>query len=119
MINIYVGNLSFNTTEAELREAFSAYGEVLKASIVKDRETNRPRGFAFVEMANQNEGQSAIAGLNGKDLGGRNISCNEARERPARSGGGGGGGGYGGGGGGGRGGYGGGGGGGRDRGSRY
>jgi cold-inducible RNA-binding protein len=91
VFNIYVGNLSFNTTEAELRAAFEAHGEVTKASIVKDRETDRPRGFAFVEMANAQDGRNAVEALNGTSLGGRNISCNEARERPARSGGGGGG----------------------------
>lgn len=84
MINIYVGNLSFNTTEADLRDAFNEFGEVTKASIVKDRETDRPRGFAFVEMTSQSEGRSAISALNGKDLGGRIITCNEARDRPAK-----------------------------------
>ncbi len=92
-MNIYVGNLSYNASESELRDAFAAYGEVVRASIVMDRETNRSRGFAFVEMADAQEGRNAISALNGTPLGGRNISCNEARERQPRSGGGGGGGG--------------------------
>jgi RNA recognition motif-containing protein len=108
MTNIYVGNLSFRATEAELSEAFSQYGTVSKASIVMDRETGRSRGFGFVEMNNANEAQAAIQGLNESMLGDRKISCNEARERESRSSGGGGG--YGGGGGGGYGGGGGGGG---------
>ncbi|MCE2785600.1 MAG: RNA-binding protein, partial [Pirellula sp.] len=93
MTNIYVGNLSFRATEAELSEAFSQYGTVSKASIVMDRETGRSRGFGFVEMNNANEAQAAIQGLNESMLGDRKISCNEARERESRSSGGGGGGG--------------------------
>jgi RNA recognition motif-containing protein len=132
--NIYVGNLSFKATESDLRDAFSAFGEVSKVSIIVDRETNRSRGFAFVEMPNSQEAKSAIAGLNQTTVADREISCNEAREREdrpsggggSRYGGGGGGGGRSGGGGGGRsgggGGYesrGGGGGGGGGRGGRY
>lgn len=132
--NIYVGNLSFKATESDLRDAFSAFGEVSKVSIIVDRETNRSRGFAFVEMPNSQEAKSAIAGLNQTTVADREISCNEAREREdrpsgggSRYGGGGGGGRSGGGGGGGRsgggGGYesrgGGGGGGGGGRGGRY
>ena len=130
--NIYVGNLSFKATESDLRDAFSAFGEVSKVSIVVDRETNRSRGFAFVEMPNSQEAKSAIAGLNQTTVADREISCNEAREREDRPSGGGsrygggGGGGRSGGGGGGRsgggGGYesrGGGGGGGGGRGGRY
>jgi RNA recognition motif-containing protein len=133
--NIYVGNLSFKATESDLRDAFSAFGEVSKVSIIVDRETNRSRGFAFVEMPNSQEAKSAIAGLNQTTVADREISCNEAREREDRpsggggsryGGGGGGGGRSGGGGGGGRsgggGGYesrGGGGGGGGGRGGRY
>ncbi len=83
-MNIYVGNLSFNASETELRDAFSAYGDVVRASIVTDRETNRSRGFGFVEMANSHEGRSAVSGLNGASIGGRNITCNEARERTSR-----------------------------------
>jgi RNA recognition motif-containing protein len=111
MKNIYVGNLSFSTTEDELREAFSQYGTVTKVQIVNDRETGRSRGFAFVEM--ESGGDEAIAAMNGAQFGGRSLTVNEARPREDRGGGGGGGGGRGGygGGGGGRGGYGGGGGG--------
>ena len=93
--NIYVGNLSFKTTESELREAFGRYGEVSRATIVMDRETNRSRGFGFVEMPNSQEARAALTGLNGANLGDRSITCNEARERESRGprGGGGGGGG--------------------------
>ena len=95
-MNIYVGNLSFNTTERELEEAFASYGEVQSARIAMDRDTNRPRGFGFVEMANQAEAEAAIAGLNGQELQGRTLTVNEARPREDRgSRGGGGGGGYG------------------------
>jgi hypothetical protein len=114
---LYIGNLSFQTTEDTLRNALSEGGRTVKEiSIPADRETGRPRGFAFVEMGNQADADGAIAAWNGKQLDGRPLRVNEAQERPARSGGGGGGGGGrgfgGGGGGGGRGGYGGGGGGG-------
>jgi RNA recognition motif-containing protein len=116
MKNIYVGNLSFDTTEAELREAFSQYGNVSKVQIVNDRETGRSRGFAFVEM--ESGGDEAIAAMNGQQLKGRSLTVNEAKPREDRGGGGGGGrGGYGGGGG--RGGYGGGGGGRGGSGGRY
>jgi uncharacterized membrane protein YgcG len=95
---LYVGNLSYNATETDLRDAFAAIGhEVAEAKIVLDRDTGRPRGFAFVEMATDAGAQAAIAELNGKDLQGRTIAVSEARER---TGGGGGGGGFGGGGGG-------------------
>lgn len=94
MTNIFVGNLSFRTTESELRDAFSQYGNVSKVSIVMDRETGRSRGFGFVEMDDSNEARAAIEGLNQSSLGDRTISCNEARERESRSSGGGGGGGY-------------------------
>ncbi len=107
---LYVGNLSYSTTEADLRDAFVATGhEVAEVKLVLDRDTGRPRGFAFVEMATDAGAQNAIENLNGKDLQGRSIAVSEARER---TGGGGGRGGFGGGGGGGRGGFGGGGGGG-------
>jgi cold-inducible RNA-binding protein len=113
-MNLYVGNMSFSTTEDALRQLFSQFGTVTKASLVMDRETGRPRGFAFVEMSEG--GQAAIDALNGRDLDGRALTVNEAKPRESRGGGGGGGGGgYGGGGGGrsgGGGGYGGGGGGG-------
>ena len=119
---LYVGNLSFNTTQNELTDAFSAFGTVSETNLMMDRETGRPRGFAFVTMGSSDEAQQAIAALNGKEMGGRALTVNEAKPREERSGGGGGGGGggrreYGGGGGsgGGYGGGGGGGGGGRGR----
>jgi RNA recognition motif-containing protein len=103
-LNIYVGNLSFDTSERDLEAAFAIYGAVTSARIATDRDTNRPRGFGFVEMGNQTEAEAAIAGLNGTDLQGRTLTVNEARPREDRGGGGGGGrrggGGYGGGGGG-------------------
>jgi RNA recognition motif-containing protein len=109
---LYVGNLSYSTTEADLRDAFVATGhEVAEVKLVLDRDTGRPRGFAFVEMVTDAGAQNAIENLNGKDLQGRSIAVSEARERTGGGGGGGRGGfGGGGGGGGGRGGFGGGGG---------
>lgn len=99
-MNIYVGNLSYDTNDNELREAFGAYGTVTDARVIEDKYTGRSRGFAFVEMANKDEGEKAIAEMNGKNLGGRTLTVNEARPREDRPrGGGGGGGGYGGGGG--------------------
>ena len=92
MYNIYVGNLSFDTSESDLRGAFEAHGEVLKASIVTDRDTGRSRGFGFVEMDSAEDGRKAIEALNETDLGGRNLTVNEAKPRAPRSGGGGGGG---------------------------
>ncbi len=101
---LYVGNLPFDVDEAQLRPLFQEGGrEVTEVKIITDRETGRPRGFAFVEMGSQADAQAAIAALNGRDLGGRALTVNEAREQAPR------GGGYG------RGGYGGGGGGGRSR----
>jgi RNA recognition motif-containing protein len=120
-MRIYVGNLSYDTTEDELRKDFSAFGEVASVSVVTDRYSGRSKGFAFVEMTNKAEADAAIAGLNGKSVKDRTLVVNEARPRTeggsggGRSSGGYGGGGYGGGGGGG-GGYGGGGG--RDGGGR-
>ncbi len=116
---LYVGNMSFNTTESELRAAFGAFGSVTDVYVAMDKMTGRPRGFAFITMGTAEEAKAATEKLNGTDLGGRALTVNEARpkeDRPAGGGyGGGGGGGYrGGGGGGGGGGYGGGGGG-RDR----
>jgi RNA recognition motif-containing protein len=117
--NIFVGNLDFNTSEDELRQMFEAYGQVDRVSIMTDRDTGRSRGFGFVEMGSSEDGEKAIAALNGSQMGGRTLNINEARPKTERTGGGGGGGGgrdrggYGGGGGGGRGGRGGGGGGGR------
>jgi cold-inducible RNA-binding protein len=95
---IYVGNLSFNATEAEVTELFSQFGEVVSCALPTDRETGRPRGFGFVEMDND-AAKKAIQSLDGKDFGGRSLRVNEAQPRESR-GGGGGGGGYGGGGGG-------------------
>jgi RNA recognition motif-containing protein len=112
-INIYVGNLPWSTTDAELRDMFAQYGQVIKAQVITDRDTGRSRGFGFVEMPTEEEAQRAIDALNNQPMGGRPLTVNIARPREPRGGGGGyggGGGGYGGGGGG-RGGYGGGGGG--------
>jgi RNA recognition motif-containing protein len=79
---LYVGNLSYSTTEADLREAFTAAGhEVSEVKIILDRETGRPRGFAFVEMATDDGARSAIETLNGKEVQGRSIAVSEARER--------------------------------------
>jgi RNA recognition motif-containing protein len=104
-MNIYVSNLSFNTSDAELQDLFSQYGEVSSAKVITDRETGRSRGFGFVEMGNDDEGKAAMAGLNNKEVEGRAMSVSVAKEREARTGGGGyggggnrGGGGYGGGG---------------------
>ncbi len=95
MTNIYVGNLSFRTSEQELEQAFGAYGAVEKVIILKEKETGRSRGFAFVEMANKDEAERAIAAMNGRDLGGRALQVNEARPREPRDSRGGSGGGYG------------------------
>jgi len=104
--NIYVGNISFQTTEQDLDAAFSAYGQVDRVQIVKDRESGQSRGFAFVEMSNNSDADKAMAALNGAELSGRTLTVNEARPREPRPGGGGFGGGggnrFGGGGGGGR-----------------
>jgi RNA recognition motif-containing protein len=91
--NIYVGNISFQTSEQDLDAAFSAYGQVERVQIVKDRETGQSRGFAFVEMANNAEADKAMAALNGAEFGGRTLTVNEARPREPRQGGFGGGGG--------------------------
>lgn len=88
MKNIYVGNLDFRTTEEELRTAFAAYGAVEKVTLVRDRDTGQPRGFAFVEMTNNAEADQAIAHLNGASLGSRALNVNEARPKTERSGGG-------------------------------
>jgi RNA recognition motif-containing protein len=87
--NIFVGNLSFNTSEDELRQMFEAYGQVDRVSIMTDRDTGRSRGFGFVEMTNPEEGDKAIAALNGSQLGGRTLNVNEARPKMERAGGGG------------------------------
>lgn len=91
MKNIFVGNLDFNTSEEELRQAFEAYGQVDRVSILTDRETGRSRGFGFVEMTNAEDGDKAIAALNGSQLGGRTLNVNEARPKTDRPSGGGGG----------------------------
>lgn len=113
-MKLYVGNLAFQTSSEDLREMFAKAGTVESATVVEDRETGRSRGFGFVEMSTNDEGNAAIAQFNGSELNGRALKVNEARPREDR-GGGGGRGGFGGGRGGGGGGYGGGGGGGGDR----
>ena len=111
-MKLYVGNLSFQTSSEDLQQLFAQAGTVESASVVEDRETGRSRGFGFVEMSSNEEGQKAIEQFNGKEFNGRNLTVNEARPREDR-------GGRGGGGGGGRGGYGGGGGGNRGGGGGY
>ncbi len=106
-MNIYVGNLSFDTTEEQLRQAFEGFGEVTSVNIITDKYSGESRGFGFVEMSSKDAATAAISGLNGQELNGRTLNVNEARPRAERGSGGGGGG---------RGGRGGRGGGGRDRG---
>ncbi len=89
MFNIYVGNLSFEATEDQLLSLFEEHGDVLKVNIVTDRDTGRPRGFGFVEMADANQGRAAIEQINGREVGGRSLTVNEAKPRVARGGGGG------------------------------
>src|SRR5438046_7855011 len=89
---LFVGNLSFNTTENDLQDAFAAHGTVTETNLMVDRMTNRPRGFAFVTMSSPEEAQKAIDAMNGKELDGRALTVNIARPREERSGGGGGGG---------------------------
>jgi RNA recognition motif-containing protein len=88
VFNIYVGNMSFDTTESEIRELFSAHGEVERVNIITDRDTGRPRGFCFVEMAEEEAGRAAIDALNNSEFGGRTLTVNEARPRAPRGGGG-------------------------------
>ena len=95
-MRIYVGNLSYETSEQELRSTFEAHGQVQEVTMIQDRDTGRPKGFAFVEMPTGEEAQAAVSALNGQELAGRAITVNEARPRQER--GSGGGGGYGGGG---------------------
>ncbi len=83
-MNIYVGNLSYTLEESELQDAFAEFGEVSSVKVLSDRETGRSRGFGFVEMPNQAEGEAAVAALNGKDVGGRALRVNEARPREER-----------------------------------
>ena len=85
-MNIYVGDLSYEVSTEDLRQAFEAYGEVSVANIIKDKYSGQPRGFAFVEMPNDGEAQTAIENLNGKDLSGRQIKVSEARPREDRGG---------------------------------
>jgi RNA recognition motif-containing protein len=91
-MNIFVGNLSFQTTQDELHAAFAQYGNVERVNIVTDRDTGQPRGFAFVEMPDQREAETAISQLNGAEMNGRALNVNEARPKPAGGGFGGGGG---------------------------
>ena len=86
MKNLFVGNMSFQTTEGDLRALFEPFGQVARVHIAMDRETGRSRGFAFVEMPNDAEAAAAMQGLDGKDLGGRNLKVNEARPKEASSG---------------------------------
>ncbi len=89
-MNIYVGNLAFNVTEGELKQAFEAFGEVTSAKIIKDKYSGESKGFGFVEMSDGTEAQAAIKGLNEKELNGRGIKVNEARPPKDRNAGGGG-----------------------------
>jgi cold-inducible RNA-binding protein len=100
MKNIFVGNLSFGSTEQDIRSLFETYGKVDRVSIVTDRESGQPRGFGFVEMSDDGEGERAIAAINGHEVGGRALNVNEAKPKSSSGGGGGrggsgGGGGYG------------------------
>jgi RNA recognition motif-containing protein len=83
MTNIFVGNLSYQTTQDDLHAAFSAYGAVERVNIVTDRDTGQPRGFAFVEMTERRDAETAISQLNGAELNGRAMNVNEARPKPA------------------------------------
>jgi len=87
--NIFVGNLDFNTSEDELRQLFATYGQVDRVSIMTDRDTGRSRGFGFVEMTNAEDGEKAIAAINGTQINGRTLNVNEARPKTERAGGGG------------------------------
>ena len=86
MKNLYVGNMSFQTTESELRSIFEPYGEITRIQVMTDRDTGQARGFAFVELADDDEAAKAITELNGKELDGRALNVNEARPKPERSG---------------------------------
>ena len=89
MTNIFVGNLSYQTTESELEALFGAYGTVERVTVVRDRDTGQPRGFAFVEMTNSSEAANAMQAMNGREMNGRTLNVNEARPREQRTGGGG------------------------------
>jgi len=84
-MNIYVGNLSFDTTDEDLQQAFGNFGEVTSVNIIKDKYTGKSRGFGFVEMADGTAAASAIEGMNGQDMNGRTLNVNEARERTERN----------------------------------
>ncbi len=86
MKNLFVGNMSFQTTEDELRSLFEPYGEITRIQVMTDRDTGQARGFAFVELADDDEAAKAITELNGKELDGRALNVNEARPKPERSG---------------------------------
>lgn len=85
-MKLYVGNLSFNTSNLDLQDMFGAFGSVQSANVVEDRETGRSRGFGFVEMSSKSEGEDAISGLNGKEVDGRSLTVNEAKPREDRGG---------------------------------
>jgi RNA recognition motif-containing protein len=85
MKSVFVGNLSFDTTEGDLRALFEPFGEIARISMISDRETGRPRGFAFVEMADDSEAAQAMTGLNGREVAGRALHVNEAAPRLERS----------------------------------
>jgi RNA recognition motif-containing protein len=86
MKSVFVGNISFQTTEGDISSLFEPFGEITRVQLMTDRDTGRSRGFAFVEMSNDEEASKAIAALNGKELGGRALNVNEARPKPERSG---------------------------------
>lgn len=88
---LYVGNLSFDVNDSDLQQLFSAHGSIVSAQVIIDRDTNRSKGFGFVEMSSDGEAQAAVAALDGKDHGGRALKVNEAKPKENRSGGGGGG----------------------------
>ncbi|MEQ8209225.1 MAG: RNA-binding protein [Lacipirellulaceae bacterium] len=88
-MKLYIGNLSYNTSQETLEAAFTAHGDVSEVAIINDRETGRPRGFAFVTMNNDDEARSAMEAVNGQEIDGRTVTVNEARPKPQRSGGGG------------------------------
>ena len=83
-MRIYIGNFGYETSEQELRAAFEAHGQVQEVSMIQDRDTGRPKGFAFVEMSDSTEAQAAIGALNGREFGGRAVTVNEARPRRER-----------------------------------
>lgn len=96
-MNIYIGNLSYDVTDSDLQKTFSAFGTVISAKVINDMNSGQSKGFGFVEMGSKQEGEAAIASLNGTELSGRSVTVNEARPRESRGGSGGGGGGFGGG----------------------